>query len=134
CTGAGSSVTCNLDWISPGTDGHVTLWTTVDAAGTLAASASVRSGQPDANLGDNDASLSLGLLPTATPAPVGAPAPVRVQPRPQAKVRAPAARPKPTARPGKAAKPRRAKTVAKPKRVGKRTRVERSSKAHAPRP
>jgi hypothetical protein len=68
CSGTAPRLTCDVAWISPGTNTNVTIWGTVTQAGELDATATVTSlfeTEPAATFGDNTATLR--ILPPAAP-------------------------------------------------------------------
>jgi uncharacterized repeat protein (TIGR01451 family) len=76
CDGTGT-LSCNLDWLLVGVQGHVTILVRVDQPGQLVARASVQQANPDPSTGNDSASVTLNVAgPAAAPAPNAA-APVR---------------------------------------------------------
>lgn len=53
CAAASPGLVCNLDWISPGVDGHITITGTVGQAGAQTASATVTHWLEEGNPADN---------------------------------------------------------------------------------
>ena len=64
CTAAAPGLVCNLDWISPGIDGHINITGTVGTTGAQTAAATVTHWLEEGNPADN--TMALTLNPPAT--------------------------------------------------------------------
>ena len=68
CSAGGPGLVCNLDWIAPGLDGHVTILGTVGTAGAQTISAHARHAILEADPSDDTGTLTLAPpAPAATP-------------------------------------------------------------------